>query len=153
MTGLIGQYAHGNEPSQHIAYLYALAGRPARTQELVREVCDRFYTLEPDGVCGNEDCGQMSSWYLFAAMGLYPVDPTGGEYVLGAPQVPSVQVQVKGEGDQWKTFSVVARGLSTANKYVKSVTWNGKPVTGPTIRHADIVKGGELVFEMANKHP
>ena len=86
VTGLIGQYAHGNEPSHHITYLYALAGRPERTQELVREIFDTQYRPEPDGLCGNDDCGQMSAWYMFSAMGFYPVDPVSGNYVFGAPQ-------------------------------------------------------------------
>ena len=150
MTGLIGMYAHGNEPSHHIAYFYALADAPERTAEVVREVFDRFYLPKPDGLCGNEDCGQMSAWYLFSAMGFYPFDPCGGEYVIGAPQVPSVQVKVGGEGEQ-RTFRVFAKGLSKENKYVKSVMLNGRPITGWRIRHEDIARGGELVFEMGNR--
>ena len=144
VTGLVGQYAHGNEPSQHIAYLFAQTGRPERTQELVREICDRFYTLSPDGICGNEDNGQMSAWYLFACLGFYPVDPVGGTYVLGAPQVPEVTLALP----NGKLLAVRAEGLSAANKYVKSVAWNGRPVAGPTVRHADLVQGGALVFTM-----
>ena len=151
MTGRIGQYVHGNEPSHHIPYLYALVGRPDRTAEIVREVCDRFYLPRVDGLCGNDDCGQMSAWYVFAALGFYPFDPCGGEYVIGAPQVPKAQVNVKGEGERWNSFTVVARGLSKENKYVKSVMLNGKPITDWKIRHEDIVKGGELVFEMMAK--
>lgn len=94
VTGLIGQYAHGNEPSHHVAYLYTLAGRPDRTAEVVREVFDKFYLNRPDGLCGNDDCGQMSAWYLFSAMGFYPVNPASGEYVLGAPQVPQVTLSL-----------------------------------------------------------
>ena len=150
-TGLIGQYAHGNEPSHHTAYFFTLAGRPDRTAEIVREVCEKFYLPEPDGLCGNDDCGQMSAWYLFSAMGFYPFNPCGGEYVIGAPQVPRVAVKVKGEGGRQKVFSVVAKGLSKDNRYVKSVTLDGKPVTGWKIRHADIMNGGELVFEMTAK--
>ena len=149
-TGLIGQYAHGNEPSHHIAYLYALAGRPDRTAEIVREVFDRLHRPKPDGLCGNDDCGQMSAWYVFSAMGFYPLDPCGGEYVLGAPQVPLAKVKVGGEGEQ-RTFRVVAKGLSKESKYVKSATLNGRPVTDWKIRHADIMSGGELVFEMAKE--
>jgi predicted alpha-1,2-mannosidase len=145
----VGQYAHGNEPSHHTIYLFQYAGRPDRTAELVREVCDRFYRPEPDGLCGNDDCGQMSAWYLFSAMGFYPLNPCGGEYVLGAPQVPKVVLRVPP-----RTFTVVAKNLSKENKYVKSVTLNGKPLVGrgvldaPILRHADIMRGGELVFEM-----
>lgn len=145
VTGLIGQYAHGNEPSQHIAYLFAREGRPARTQEIVREVVNRFYSLAPDGVCGNEDAGQMSSWYVFAAMGFYPLDPAAGEYVLGAPQVPGVELRL-GRGDA--ALRVVAKNWSPENAHVKSISFRGMPVDGHSIRHADLVKGGELVFEM-----
>ena len=148
-TGLVGQYAHGNEPSHHTIYLFQYAGRPDRTAELVREVCDRFYRPEPEGLCGNDDCGQMSAWYLFSAMGFYPLNPCGGDYVLGAPQVPKVVLRVPP-----RTFTVIAKNLSKENKYVKSVTLNGKPLVGrgvldaPILRHADIMRGGELVFEM-----
>ena len=147
VTGLIGQYVHGNEPSHHVIYLFSLLGRPDLTAKYVREVFDRFYLPKSDGLCGNDDCGQMSAWYLFSAMGFYPFNPCGGEYVIGAPQVPEAQVKVGGEGEQ-RTFRVLAKGLSKENKYVKSVTLNGKPITDWRIRHADIVKGGELVFEM-----
>ena len=151
-TGLVGQYAHGNEPSHHTAYLFTLAGRPDRTADVVREVCDRFYRPEPEGLCGNDDCGQMSAWYLFSAMGFYPVNPCGGDYVIGAPQVPRIEIEVerKGGGGQRNKFTVLARGLSKENKYVKSVTLNGKSLDGFVLRHADVMSGGELVFEMTN---
>jgi predicted alpha-1,2-mannosidase len=145
VSGLIGQYAHGNEPSQHIAYLFAREGRPERTQEIVRDVVRKFYSLEPDGVCGNEDNGQMSAWYVFAAMGFYPLDPAAGEYVLGAPQVPGVTLSLP----DGKTLAVRAENWSDGNVHVKSVTFRGKKVEGHSIRHSDLVQGGELVFEMA----
>ena len=104
VTGLIGQYAHGNEPSHHVAYLYALAGRPSRTQELIREIFDTQYHPTVDGLCGNDDCGQMSAWYMLSAMGFYPVNPVSGEYVFGAPQMPKIVLHLP-EG---KTFTVVA---------------------------------------------
>ncbi len=147
VSGLIGQYAHGNEPSHHVAYLFARMGRPSRTQELVREIMDKFYSLAPDGVCGNEDGGQMSAWYLFSAMGFYPVDPASGDYVLGAPQVPEVCVALA----KGKKLVIRAENFSQKNKYVKSVTWNGKPVVGHSVRHADLVRGGELVFTMVDE--
>lgn len=147
VTGLIGQYAHGNEPSHHVIYLFNYVGRPWRTQELVREVFDRFYLPEPEGLCGNDDCGQMSAWYVFSAMGFYPVNPCGGEYVLGAPQMDKFVLNLP-EG---KTFVVKADNLSATNKYVKSVTLNGKPITGYTIQHSDIMKGGILEFEMTSR--
>ena len=141
VTGLIGQYVHGNEPSHHVIYLYTLLGEPQKTAERVREVFDRFYLPKPDGLCGNDDCGQMSAWYLFSAMGFYPFNPCGGEYIIGAPQVEKVKLG---------SFTIIARNLSKENRYVKSVTLNGRPVTDWKIRHEDIVKGGELVFEMTS---
>ena len=146
VTGLIGQYAHGNEPSHHVIYMYQYAGRPWRTEALVREVFDRFYRPLPDGLCGNDDCGQMSAWYLFSAMGFYPVDPAGGEYVLGAPQIPSITLKLPGG----KTFTSRALGLSPIHKYVKSVTLNGMPLEGFKLTYNDIMKGGVLEFEMTD---
>ncbi len=146
VTGLIGQYAHGNEPSHHVTYLYTLAGQPWRTHELVREVFDRFYRPEPDGLSGNDDCGQMSAWYMFSAMGFYPVDPVSAKYVLGAPQMPGFTLRLA-EG---KTFIIKAEGISDEAKYVESVTLNDKPYTLPYITHADITSGGKLVFKMTS---
>lgn len=147
VTGLIGQYAHGNEPSHHVTYLYALAGRPERTQELIREIFDTQYSPKPNGLCGNDDCGQMSAWYMFSAMGFYPVNPVSGEYVFGAPQLPEFVLHLA----DGKTFTMKAEGLSEANKYVKSITLNGEPYTKNFISHADIVKGGTLVYQMTDK--
>lgn len=147
VTGLIGQYAHGNEPSHHVSYLYALAGRPERTQELIREIFDTQYSPKPNGLCGNDDCGQMSAWYMFSAMGFYPVNPVSGEYVFGAPQLPEFVLHLA----DGKTFTIKAEGLSEANKYVKSITLNGEPYTKNFISHADIVKGGTLVYQMTDK--
>jgi predicted alpha-1,2-mannosidase len=143
-TGLIGQYAHGNEPSHHVAYFYQYAGRPRRTAEIVREVFDRFYLNKPDGLCGNDDCGQMSAWYVFSAMGFYPFNPCGGEYVLGAPQLPEVTLRLPGG----KVFTIMAKNLSEKNKYVKSVCLNGKKLDGFKITHEEIMAGGTLEFEM-----
>lgn len=147
VTGLIGQYAHGNEPSHHVTYLYALAGHPERTQELIREIFDTQYSPKPNGLCGNDDCGQMSAWYMFSAMGFYPVNPVSGEYVFGAPQLPEFVLHLT----DGKTFTIKAEGLSEANKYVKSITLNGEPYTKNFISHADIVKGGTLVYQMTDK--
>ena len=146
VTGLIGQYAHGNEPSHHVTYLYALAGRPERTQELIRQIFDTQYRPEPDGLCGNDDCGQMSAWYMFSAMGFYPVDPVSGNYVFGAPQMPKIVLNLA----DGKTFTVIAEGISEENKYVESITLNGEPYTKNYITHEDIVNGGTLVFKMKN---
>ena len=145
VTGLIGQYCHGNEPSHHVIYLLRYLGETARQAELVREVFDKFYVAKPDGLCGNDDCGQMSAWYLFSAMGFYPFNPASGEYVLGAPQLRRVTMNLP----DGRRFTVVAEGLSRENRYVKSVRLNGHPVEGMSIRHEDILKGGELVFEMS----
>ena len=149
VTGLIGQYVHGNEPSHHVIYFYPQAGHPEKAAARIREVFDKFYLPRPDGLCGNDDCGQMSAWYLFSAMGFYPFNPCGGEYILGAPQVPKVVLSARSTCSmRSSTFTVVARNLSKENKYVKSVTLNGKPVSDWKIRHSDILAGGELVFEM-----
>lgn len=147
ISGMIGQYVHGNEPSHHIPYLFALADRPDRTAEIVREICSTLYTTAPDGLCGNDDCGQMSAWYVFSSMGFYPLDPNSLEYVLGAPQVERV-VMTLPDG---KKFEVVAHGLSEENKYVKSVKLNGKPYNKKTLSHADILAGGKLEFFMGAK--
>lgn len=146
VTGLIGQYAHGNEPSHHVAYLYNYVGKPSKTQTLIREICDQFYQPKPDGLCGNDDCGQMSAWYVFSAMGFYPVNPVGGEYIIGAPQLDRVELEV----NDGKLFVMEAKNLSKENKYVQSVTLNGKIVNDYKIHHEDIMKGGNLVFEMGN---
>ena len=146
VTGLIGQYAHGNEPSHHVTYLYTLAGRPERTQELIRQIFDTQYRPEPDGLCGNDDCGQMSAWYMFSAMGFYPVDPVSGNYVFGAPQLPKIVLHLA----DGKTFTVIAEGLSEENKYVESITLNGEAYTKNYITHEDILNGGTLVFKMKN---
>lgn len=146
VTGLIGQYAHGNEPSHHVAYLFALAGRPDLTAEIVREVFDRFYLNTPDGLCGNDDCGQMSAWYLFSAMGFYPVNPVSGEFVLGAPQIPHITLSLP----NGKKLSVIADNLSEENRYVSAVTLNGEPA-GSLLTREQILGGGILRFTMAGK--
>lgn len=144
VTGLIGQYAHGNEPSHHVAYLYTLAGRPERTQELIREIFTTQYQNKPDGLCGNDDCGQMSAWYMFSAMGFYPVNPVSGDYVFGAPQLPKMVLHLAGG----KTFTIIAENLSKEHKYIDSITLNGQVYTKKTIAHEDILKGGTLVYKM-----
>lgn len=147
VTGLIGQYAHGNEPNHHVAYLYTLAGYPAKTQRLVRQISDQFYQNKPDGLSGNDDCGQMSAWYIFTAMGFYPVNPADGRYVFGAPQLSSVSLALPGN----KSFVIEAKNLSVTNKYVQSISLNGKPYLKNYISHRDILKGGKLVFVMGGK--
>ena len=147
VTGLIGQYAHGNEPSHHTAYFFRFTDRQQLTEKYVREICDSQYHPTPDGLCGNDDCGQMAAWYVFSAMGFYPFDPCGGDYVLGAPQVTGATLKLPGG----KTFRVVAKNLSKENRYVKRVTLNGKELKGYILRHAEIMRGGELVFEMTGE--
>ena len=144
VTGLIGQYAHGNEPSHHVTYLYTMAGYPERTQELIREIFDTQYKPTPDGLCGNDDCGQMSAWYMFSAMGFYPVDPISGNYIFGAPQMPKIVLNLA----DGKTFTVIAENLSEENKYVESITLNGEPYTKNYITHKDVMNGGTLIFKM-----
>ena len=148
VTGLIGQYVHGNEPSHHVIYFYPQVGHPEKAAERIREVFDKFYLPKPDGLCGNDDCGQMSAWYIFSAMGFYPFNPCGGEYILGAPQVACAKLRVGSGGV--REFRVVAHNISRENKYVKSIMLNGKPIADWKIRHSDIMSGGELVFEMCS---
>ncbi|HEY8389111.1 MAG TPA: glycoside hydrolase family 92 protein, partial [Parasegetibacter sp.] len=144
ITGLIGQYAHGNEPSHHITYMYAFAGQPWKTAEKVRYILDSLYTDKPDGLCGNEDVGQMSAWYLFSAMGFYPVNPSNGLYVFGSPVMDKTELNL----DNGNRFIIRASNNSKRNKYIQSVTLNGKKYTKNYILHSDIMAGGELVFEM-----
>ncbi len=144
VTGLMGQYCHGNEPSHHVLYLFPHVGKSRQQAELIRAVFDEFYVAKPDGLCGNDDCGQMSAWYLFSAMGFYPLNPASSEYILGAPQLSKIAMRLPGG----KTFTVKAEGISKDALYVKSVSLNGKKLDGFKIRHEEILKGGELVFEM-----
>lgn len=147
ITGLIGQYAHGNEPSHHITYLYAFAGQPWKTADKVRHVLDSLYTDKPDGLSGNEDVGQMSSWYIFSAMGFYPVNPSNGVYVFGSPVIDEATIALRGG----KAFRVVVKNNSSANKYIQKMTLNGKPYTRSYITHQDITRGGVLQMEMGAK--
>ncbi len=147
VTGLIGQYAHGNEPSHHVTYLYTLAGKPWRTQELVHQIVKTKYINKIDGLCGNDDCGQMSAWYIFTNLGFYPVNPCGGEYVLGAPQLPKATINLP----NGKTFTVEAKNFSDDNIYVQSVELNGKPYSENYISQNDIMNGGTLVFYMGSQ--
>lgn len=145
ITGLIGQYAHGNEPSHHIAYLYDYAGEPWKTQKYVRQILDEFYKPTPDGLIGNEDCGQMSAWYILSASGFYPTAPGNAKYDLGTP----IFKQVRYNLENGKAFTVKAPNVSPQNIYVRSVKLNGKPYRKTFITHADIAAGGTLEFEMS----
>ncbi len=144
ISGMIGQYAQGNEPSHHMAYLYNYAGEPWKTQQLVHRICAELYTTKKDGLCGNEDCGQMSAWYVMSAMGFYPVTPASGIYAIGTPLFPEVKIHL----ENGKTFIIRANGVSNQNFYIQSATLNGKKYTESFLSHADILNGGELVFEM-----
>ena len=144
---LIGGYVHGNEPSHHIPYLYAWTSQPWKTQYWVREVMNKMYKNHIRGLGGNDDCGQMSAWYLFSAMGFYPVCPGTDQYVLGAPYVPYMKLTL----DNGKTFEIKAPEVSDKNRYVKSVLLNGEPYTKTYITHADLVNGGTLEFVMSAK--
>ena len=146
-TGMIGQYAHGNEPSHHVAYLYNYTDSPWKTQKYVSEIMHELYKNTPDGLCGNEDCGQMSAWYVMSAMGFYPVNPVSGEYETGTPMFPEMKIKFADN----KIFTILARNVSRENCYVKSVKLNGKVLTESFITHDDIVKGGVLEFEMTDK--
>ena len=147
ITGLIGQYAHGNEPSHHMAYLYNYVGKPHKTQERVRQIMEEQYSVYPDGLSGNEDCGQMSSWYVLSAMGFYSVTPGLDYYTIGTPMFD--QAQIKLENGQ--TFVVRADKLSPRNKYIQSATLNGQNYAMSYIQHSDIMTGGELIFLMGDE--
>jgi predicted alpha-1,2-mannosidase len=147
ITGMIGQYAQGNEPSHHMAYLYNYAGAPWKTAERVHQILNEMYTDKPDGLCGNEDCGQMSAWYIFSAMGFYPVCPGDNKYIIGTPLFNKVTINIDGG----KSFTVIVNNLSEKNFYIQSAKLNGKDYSYSYIGHSDIIKGGELVFEMGSE--
>lgn len=145
ITGLIGQYAHGNEPSHHIAYLYDFVGQPWKTQELARRIMDKFYKPAPDGLIGNEDCGQMSAWYVLSSSGFYEVTPGSGTYVLGTPLFPQITYHL----ENGKTFSIRAPHVSGSNSYIARATLNGVRLEAPSFQHEDLIKGGVLELEMS----
>ncbi len=156
-TGMIGQYAHGNEPSHHVAYLFNKIGKPEKTREYVAQIMKEMYRNSPDGICGNEDCGQMSAWYVMSAMGFYPVNPCGGEYEFGAPLFPEVTLNLQ----NGKTFTVLCHyeqdkeslhhyncHSERSEEYLpQTYHLNGKRIKGTTITHRDIMNGGVLEFE------
>ncbi len=144
ITGLIGWYAHGNEPSHHVAYLYAYAGQPWRTQARLKRIMDTQYAPRPDGLAGNDDLGQMSAWYVFTALGFYPVTPGSNEYIIGRPFLPRARLNLP----NGKHFTIVAEGLDEAHPYVGRVTLDGKPLDRAFLRHDEIMAGGELRFTL-----
>lgn len=146
-TGMIGQYAHGNEPSHHVIYLFNAIGQPWKTQKYAAEVMHELYKNTPAGLCGNEDCGQMSAWYVFSAMGFYPVDPISGKYEIGTPMYPEMKMHLA----NGKTFMILAPAVSKENIYIQSVKLDGKPYDKSYITHEQIMNGSIFEFEMGNK--
>jgi predicted alpha-1,2-mannosidase len=147
ISGLIGAYAHGNEPGHHTSFLFNYAGRAWRTQELNRQIQTTMYTNKPDGICGNEDCGQMSAWYIFSAMGFYPVNPAELKYQFGSPLVQEAKLEVAAG----KYFTMKAPLASVANKYIREVKLNGTVLDRTFITHQEIMDGGTLEFTMGEK--
>lgn len=143
ISGLIGQYAHGNEPSHHILYFYTMAGQPWKTADRVREVLATLYTDQPDGLSGNEDVGQMSAWYILSSLGFYQVEPGSDRYWFGTPLFDEAEIEVEGG-----TFRIKAEGNSDTNRYIQSITLNGKEYKKGYITHSDIASGGTLIFKM-----
>ncbi|WP_084555800.1 GH92 family glycosyl hydrolase [Alkaliflexus imshenetskii] len=146
ISGLVGQYAQGNEPSHHAAYLYAFSGNQWKTAEKTRYIMDKWYTDQPDGLPGNEDCGQMSAWYIFSSLGFYPVNPSNSVFVFGSPLFDKATISLPNN----KTFTVKALNNSKENIYIQSVTLNNRPITRTYITYREIMNGGTLVFEMGN---
>lgn len=146
ISGMIGQYTHGNEPSHHILYLYAMLGEPHKTAERVRQVLAEQYRDIPDGLSGNEDMGQMSAWYILSALGLYEVESASGRYWFGSPIIDRAQLTVEGG-----TFTIETIGNSAANIYIQDIELNGEPYTLPYITHADIARGGTLTLTMGSE--
>lgn len=146
ISGMIGQYAHGNEPSHHIAYFYTMLGRPWQTADRVRQILGTLYTAQPDGLCGNEDVGAMSAWYVLSALGFYQVEPAVGRYYFGSPLLDKATIKVPGG-----KFIITAHNNSDANRYIQSINLNGLPYHKAWIDFADITAGGTLEIEMGNK--
>ncbi len=144
IAGLIGQYIHGNEPSHHSAYAYVYAGQPWRTQERLKQIVESQYHSRPDGLAGNDDVGQMSAWLMFTAMGFYPVTPGSGQYVIGRPFTDRTTLNLP----NGRRFVISTAGLADANRYIQSVTLNGRPLDRTWIGHDEITAGGELHFVM-----
>ena len=145
--GIIGNYVHGNEPGHHIPYLYNWTDKPYKTQERVRTILKAMYGPSEDGLCGNDDAGQMSAWYVFSSLGFYPVTPGSEYYAVGSPLVKSAQIQLP----NGKILNLKAENQSPINIYVQDVILNGRSLKDHQIKHRDILQGGELLFKMNNK--
>jgi predicted alpha-1,2-mannosidase len=148
--GIIGNYVHGNEPSHHVAYLYNHCGAPWKTQERVRMIMKKMYHPTPDGLSGNDDCGQMSAWYIFSALGFYPMAPGSDRYELGSPAVRHAVIRV-GNIAAEKFFTIIAENQNDKNVYVQKVTLNGQTLKRTWITHDEIMNGGTLTFTMGSR--
>lgn len=148
-SGFIGQYAHGNEPSHHNAYLYNYVDKPWKTQRLIRQIISKQYNDSYNGISGNDDMGQTSAWLAFSMMGFYPVNPASGEYALGSPVLDKVIIHL----NNGKQFEILIHNQSETNIYVESVSYNGKKLSRPFITHEMIMNGGLLEFYMSENHP
>lgn len=146
VTGMIGQYAHGNEPGHHVPYLYDCIGKPGKTQYYVNKIINTLYADGPEGLCGNEDCGQMSAWYVFSSVGFYPLNPADDKYHFGSPQFEKTRIELP----NGKLFTVRADRVSPANIYIRQAKLNGKLLDRMYITYAEIQQGGELVFDMSD---
>ena len=144
--GIIGNYVHGNEPGHHIPYLYNWTGHPEKTQERVRMIMNTMYAPKVDGLCGNDDAGQMSAWYIFSALGFYPVTPGSPFYALGSPLVNEAKIHLENGVE----FRVKTKNQSEKNVFVKSITLNGKVIVNSLLSHHELMKGGEIIFEMSD---
>ena len=152
ISGLIGQYAHGNEPSHHILYFYTMAGQPWKTADKVREVLKTLYHDAPDGLSGNEDVGQMSAWYILSSLGFYQVEPASGRYWFGSPLFDKAEIKVgKDTAGRDIVFTIITRNNSAANRHIRSINLNGKPYDNWHIDHKDIAAGGEMIIEMCSE--
>ena len=145
VSGFIGQYAHGNEPSHHVVYLYNYVDQPWKTQELIPEIFERFYKPKPGGLCGNDDCGQMSAWYLGSVMGFYPVCPGTDEYIIGTPLFKSAKLHL----ENGKTITIKADNNQLDNRYIKEMKVNGKSQTRNFLTHDQLIKGANIQFQMS----
>jgi predicted alpha-1,2-mannosidase len=145
--GIIGGYIHGNEPSHHVAYLYDWTDQPWKTQERVRMILKHQYHASPDGLGGNDDCGQMSAWYLFTALGFYPVAPASDRYMLGSPAIKTAVLKL----ENGKTLTIEAQGQSEKNVYVAKVTLNGRELKREYLTFADLTNGGKIVFFLSDR--
>ncbi|MCA0362526.1 MAG: GH92 family glycosyl hydrolase [Bacteroidetes bacterium] len=147
--GIIGNYVHGNEPAHHVAYLYNITSKPWKTQETIRMILNNQYANGPDGLRGNDDCGQMSAWYLFSSLGFYPVSPGSEEYWIGSPLIHEAKIYLEND----KTFTIESVNQGEKNVYIEKILLNGKPLDGLKIKHSDIVNGGKIQFFMTPKKP